>query len=51
MADNLTDPEQTTTMLSNMQEIARERTGIPVFLCVDEEGGSVARIAGNDAFG
>ena len=50
-ADNLTDPEQTTTMLSNMQEIARERTGLPVFLCVDEEGGSVARIAGNDAFG
>ena len=50
MADNLTDPEQTTTMLSNMQEIARERTGLPVFLCVDEEGGSVARIAGNDAF-
>ena len=51
MTDNLTDPEQTTTMLSNMQEIARERTGLPVFLCVDEEGGSVARIAGNDAFG
>lgn len=51
MADNLTDLEQTTTMLSNMQEIARERTGLPVFLCVDEEGGSVARIAGNDAFG
>lgn len=51
MADNLTDPEQTTIMLSNMQEIARERTGLPVFLCVDEEGGSVARIAGNDAFG
>ena len=51
MADNLTDPEQTTTMLSNMQEIARERTGLPGFLCVDEEGGSVARIAGNDAFG
>ena len=51
MADNLTDPEQTTTMLSNMQQIARERTGLPVFLCVDEEGGSVARIAGNDAFG
>ena len=51
MADNLPDPEQTPTMLSNMQEIARERTGLPVFLCVDEEGGSVARIAGNDAFG
>ena len=51
MADNLTDPEQTTTMLSNMQEIARERTGLPVFLCVDEEGGSVARIAGNETFG
>lgn len=51
MADNLVDKEQTTTMLSNMQTIAVERTGLPVFLCVDEEGGSVARIASNEAFG
>lgn len=50
MGANLTDPEQTKTMLSNMQAIARERTGLPIFLCVDEEGGSVARIASNSAF-
>ncbi len=51
MSENLKDREQTATMLTNMQTIATERTGLPVFLCVDEEGGSVARIAGNSAFG
>ena len=34
-----------------MDTIARERTGLPAFLCIDEEGGSVAGIAGNSAFG
>jgi beta-N-acetylhexosaminidase len=38
-------------MLTNMQAIATERTGLPAFLCVDEEGGTVARVAGNSAFG
>lgn len=51
MSENLEDPTQTATMLDNMQKIAEERTGLPAFLCVDEEGGSVARIASNDAFG
>lgn len=51
MSGNLKDPEQTSTMLTNMQAIAQERTGMPVFLCVDEEGGSVTRIAGNSAYG
>ncbi|MFR4350343.1 MAG: glycoside hydrolase family 3 protein [Roseburia sp.] len=50
MSGNLKDGEQTTTMLQNMQTIAKERTGVPAFLCVDEEGGSIARIAGNSAF-
>jgi beta-N-acetylhexosaminidase len=50
MSSNLLDREQTETMLSNMQNIAQERMGLPVLLCVDEEGGSVARIAGNSAF-
>lgn len=50
MSDNLTDREQTATMLDNMQAIAEERTGLPLFLCVDEEGGSVARIASTPAF-
>lgn len=51
LSGNLKDREQTTTMLANMNTIAVERTGLPAFLCVDEEGGTVARIAGNSAFG
>ena len=51
IADNLLSTEQTTEMLTNMQNIAMERTGLPVFLSVDEEGGTVARVAKNDAFG
>lgn len=50
MSENLKNREQTATMLENMQKIAAERTGVPVFLCVDEEGGGVSRIAGNSAF-
>lgn len=50
LSENLKDPAQTTKMLTNMQTIAAERTGLPAFLCVDEEGGSVSRIAGNPAF-
>lgn len=50
MSDNLTDRDQTAAMLDNMQAIAKERTGLPLFLCVDEEGGSVARIASTPAF-
>lgn len=50
MSGNLKDSEQTATMLTNMQIIAMERTGLPAFLCVDEEGGSVARIAGSSGF-
>lgn len=49
-ANNLTDAEQTKTMLANMQAFAKERTGLPVFLSVIEEGGSVTRIAGNAGF-
>lgn len=51
MPENLKDREQTTEMLENMNAIAMERTGLPAFLCIDEEGGSVARIAGNSAYG
>ena len=51
MADNLVSTEQTTEMLTNMQNIAMERTGLPVFLSVDEEGGTVVRVAKNEAFG
>lgn len=51
MSENLQDTEQTTTMLTNMKAIVLERTGLVPFLCVDEEGGTVARIAGNSSFG
>ena len=51
MAGNLIDTGQTRIMLSNMQDYSVEYLGFPVFLGVDEEGGTVARIAGNRAFG
>lgn len=47
---NLTGSQQTKTMLQNMQEQATRRRGIPLFLGVDEEGGTIARIANNLAF-
>lgn len=49
--DNLTDPEQTRAMLAGMQQISRDVLGLPVFLGVDEEGGTVARISGREEFG
>lgn len=48
---NLVSPDQTRTMLANTQQYAQDRTGIPVFLSVDEEGGQVARVGRNSAFG
>ncbi len=50
-ARNLKNPQQTKTMLSQLQEEAIYNTGLPLFTCVDEEGGTVARIANNSAFG
>lgn len=51
MEENLLGSEQTTQMLTDMQAIAKETTGLPAFLSVDEEGGTVTRIAKNEAFG
>lgn len=51
MQENLLGTDQTTEMLTNMQNIAKDRTNLPAFLGVDEEGGSVTRIARNSAFG
>lgn len=48
---NLIDAGQTEEMLRNTQEYAKEIEGVPLFLCVDEEGGKVARIGGRDSFG
>ena len=50
-AQNLKDPDQTRTMLENTQEYASARSGFPIFLSVDEEGGQVARVGSNPAFG
>jgi len=34
------------TMLENTLQYSQERIGVPAFLCVDEEGGTVTRISG-----
>lgn len=47
---NLVNEQQTRDMLANTQAYAREVTGLPAFLCIDEEGGTVSRIGGNPGF-
>lgn len=47
---NLTDTAQTMEMLRYTQEAAADIEGIPLFQCVDEEGGKVARIGNNKGF-
>lgn len=47
---NLRDPEQVKEMLANTQKYVMERIGIPMFLSVDEEGGTVTRFANNEKF-
>lgn len=49
-AQNIKDPDQLKTMLGNMQSYSASINGIPLFLGVDEEGGSVTRIASNSSF-
>ena len=44
---NLQDAAQTKTMLTDTQHFVRATTGVGIFLSVDEEGGSVARVASN----
>jgi beta-N-acetylhexosaminidase len=48
---NLVSTDQTKEMLGQIQEFSYEIEGLPLFLCVDEEGGRVARIANNPSFG
>lgn len=45
-AKNLVSPEQITRLNQELQEAS----GIPLFLCVDEEGGPVARLANHRTF-
>ncbi|MDE5770974.1 MAG: glycoside hydrolase family 3 [Ruminococcus sp.] len=44
-ADNLVSVPQTRDMLSNAQQYAKESGGVGLFTAVDEEGGTVARVA------
>lgn len=50
-AANLVDSDQTRSMLASTQSYAQEACGLPIFLCVDEEGGTVSRVGGNSGFG
>jgi len=50
-SQNLVDIDQTKTMMAKMQQYADSRISLPVFLGVDEEGGSVTRIASNETYG
>lgn len=51
LKQNLLDPDQTREMLSNTQKIATDTIGVPVFLSIDEEGGTVVRVGGRSVFG
>lgn len=43
---NLENPDQTRTMIENTQRYAQETVGLPLFIGVDEEGGTVSRVGG-----
>lgn len=49
-AGNIKDPDQLKEMMTGIQSAASKQEGMPLLTGVDEEGGSVARIAGNDKF-
>lgn len=49
-AANLSNPEQMEEMLDNMQKYSLNSSGIPLFLSLDEEGGTVSRMSRNRAF-
>jgi beta-N-acetylhexosaminidase len=47
---NLESPDQVEEMLSNVQRYSKSSCDLPMFTCVDEEGGAVCRIASNPVF-
>ena len=51
MDGNVEGPEQIRAALAEAQQRSHDAIGLPMFLCVDEEGGTVARVAGNPDFG
>ena len=50
-APNLVDPDQATAMLANVRQFYADDGNVAPFLAVDEEGGTVVRVADNEAFG
>ena len=47
---NLLEPDQTAALLENTVKYSSQGNGIPFFLGIDEEGGSVTRLASNESF-
>ena len=50
MSQNLENPEQVREMVKNVQEYSYQRIGLPLFISVDEEGGTVSRFSNNPNF-
>lgn len=50
MEGNIKDPGQLTALTTGLKEIAEQRINLLPFICVDEEGGRVTRIASNSSF-
>lgn len=48
---NLVNPDQTTALLASTRESTIAACGVEPFLAIDEEGGTVVRVAANPAFG
>jgi len=44
LSRNIENKKQLTELISSLQEIAEEDTGLPLFIAVDQEGGPVSRI-------
>lgn len=50
MGGNIQNPTQITKMLQNVNKYSTDVIGLPMFLCIDEEGGTVVRINSNTNF-
>ncbi len=48
--DNLVSPDQATEFIKGLRQCSMDSGGVIPLLCVDEEGGTVSRIANNSAF-